>query len=269
MSDISQDNTESPQIDQAFVKGEGQMSFFLVLDGFEGPIDLLLTLAREQKVDLSKIAILPLAEQYLEFIKTAQNLDVEVAADYLVMAAWLAYLKSRLLLPDPEPEEHGEALNMADALKFQLMKLEAMQNAGRQLMARPRLGQERFTNGQPETFTVTENIAFTATLYDLIKTYGNIATAHEASTLTIASTRLYTVEEAVKRLKNLMGQSPGWSTLESFMPPGLASPMDRRSAMASHFSASLELARDGNVKIRQDNPFGSIWLNANSDKQDN
>ncbi len=249
----------SPPVDQ-----DGQLSLFVILDGFEGPIDLLLSLARDQKVDLSKIAILPLAEQYLAFINSARDLDIDVAADYLVMAAWLAYLKSRLLLPDPEPDEQDEALDMADALKFQLMKLEAMQNAGRQLMARARLGQERFANGQPETFAATENVAFTATLFDLIKTYGNIATSKENATLTIASSRLYSVEEAVKRLSSLMKRSPGWSTLQSFMPPGLSTPMDRRSAMASHFTASLELVRDGNLKIRQDNHFGPIWLSGTS-----
>jgi len=254
--------------DHASADENGQLSLFVILDGFEGPIDLLLSLARDQKVDLSKIAILPLAEQYLAFINSARDLDIDVAADYLVMAAWLAYLKSRLLLPDPEPEEQDEAMDMADALKFQLMKLEAMQNAGKQLMARAKLGQERFANGQPEVFKVTENVAFSATLYDLIKTYGNISSAKENATLTIASTRLYSVEEAVKRLKNLMGRTPGWSTLQSFMPPGLSTPMDRRSAMASHFTASLEMVRDGNLKIRQDNHFGPIWLSSTSQKHD-
>jgi segregation and condensation protein A len=267
MSDTFTEESRTPPVNQTLMDGQGQLSLFVVLDGFEGPIDLLLSLAREQKVDLSKIAILPLAEQYLAFINSAHDLDIEVAADYLVMAAWLAYLKSRLLLPDPEPDEQHEALDMADALKFQLMKLEAMQNAGRQLMASARLGRERFANGQPETFTVTENIAFTATLYDLIKTYGNIATAKETSTLTIASTRLYSVEEAVERLQNLIGRSPGWATLQSFMPPGLTSPLDCRSAMASHFSASLELVREGNLKIRQDNHFAPIWLSTASQKQ--
>ena len=252
---------ESGQIDS-----NGQMSLFVILDGFEGPIDLLLTLAREQKVDLSKIAILPLAEQYLTFIQNARDLDIDVAADYLVMAAWLAYLKSRLLLPDPEPEEQDELDNMADALKFQLMKLEAMQKAGQQLMARARLGQERFVNGQPEKFTVTENVAFTATLFDLLKTYGHMASQKEASTLTISATKLYSVEEAVERLQHLIGRSPGWSTLQSFMPPGLDSPMDKRSALASHFTASLELVRDGALKLRQESEFGPIWLSTTTNK---
>lgn len=262
MADITTPDQETTLSSSPTMDSNGQLSLFVILDGFEGPIDLLLSLAREQKVDLSKIAILPLAEQYLAFINSARDLDIDVAADYLVMAAWLAYLKSRLLLPDPEPDEQDEAMDMADALKFQLMKLEAMQNAGRQLMARARLGQQRFANGQPQTFRATENIAFTATLFDLIKTYGNIATAKEASTLTIASSRLYSVEEAVTRLVGLIGRSPGWSTLQSFMPPGLNTPLDKRSAMASHFSASLEMVRNGNLKIRQDNHFGPIWLSA-------
>ena len=244
------------------------MSLFVILDGFEGPIDLLLTLAREQKVDLSKIAILPLAEQYLAFIQNARDLDIDVAADYLVMAAWLAYLKSRLLPPDPEPEEQDELDNMADALKFQLMKLEAMQKAGQQLMALPRLGQDRFSIGQPEKFTVTENIDFTATLFDLLKTYGHMASQKEASTLTISATKLYSVEDAVKRLNQLISANlSGWSTLQSFMPPGLSTPMDRRSALASHFTASLELVRDGALKLRQDPEFGPIWLSTTSEKQ--
>ena len=258
--------SDSSTASHTTIDQHGQLSLFVILDGFEGPIDLLLSLARDQKVDLSKITILPLAEQYLAFINSARDLDIDVAADYLVMAAWLAYLKSRLLLPDPEPEDHDEAMDMTDALKFQLMKLEAMQKAGRQLMARPRLGQERFANAQPQTFSATENIAFTATLFDLIKTYGNIATAKKNAILTITSSRLYSVEEAVKRLNHLMNRSPGWSTLQSFMPLGLNTPMDHRSALASHFTASLEMVRDGNLKIRQDNHFGPIWLSATAQK---
>ena len=241
-------------------EGDGQLSLFVVLDGFEGPIDLLLTLAREQKVDLAKLAILPLAEQYLEFIQSAHDLDIEIAADYLVMAAWLAYLKSRLLLPDPDPEEQEEATDMADALKFQLMRLEAMQKASGTLMALPRLGQERYANGQPEEFTPLQTTHFKATLFDLLRAYGHIASAEDASTLTISRTQLYSVEDAVKRLSALLGSSPGWATLSSFLPEGLTNALDRRSAMASHFSASLEMVRDGEVKLRQEEAYGQIWL---------
>lgn len=254
--------------DQDFIADEPQeqLSLFLVLDGYEGPIDLLLSLAREQKVDLSRIAILPLAEQYLEYIQSARDLDIEIAADYLVMAAWLAYLKSRLLLPDPEPEEQEEAIDMADALKFQLLRLEAMQNASRQIMALPRLGRERFANGQPEAFAITTNNSFKASLVDLLRAYGHIASAQDASTLTIASTRLFSVEDAVKRLSHLLKSAPGWNTLQHYMPEGLETPLDHRSALAAHFTASLELVRDGNMKLRQDTAFGPIWL-ANTRKK--
>ena len=239
---------------------EGQLSLFVILDGFEGPIDLLLSLAREQKVDLAKLAILPLAEQYLEFVQSAQDLDIDIAADYLVMAAWLAYLKSRLLLPDPEIEDQEEALDMADALKFQLMRLEAMKKAAGTLMAMPRLGQQRFCNGQPEHFAENTTTQFAATLFDLLNAYGHIASANDAETLTIAPTHLYTIEEAVERLSALLKSSPDWTNLADFLPDSLKTALDRRSAMASHFGASLELVRDGEMKLRQDSAFGPIWL---------
>ena len=239
---------------------EDQLSLLLLLDGYEGPIDLLLSLAREQKIDLRQIAILPLAEQYLDYIQRARALDLEIAADYLVMAAWLAYLKSRLLLPDPDPEEENEAALMADALKFQLARLEAMQNAGKALMALPQLGKQRFSRGQTETFAETTTVSWNATLFDLLQAYGSITTAKSAATLTIEATRLFTVEDAVKRLSHLLERSPGWSVLQSFMPPGVNTQMDHRSALAAHFVASLELVRDGTVKLRQDSRFGPIWL---------
>jgi len=249
------------------VSDDGQMSLFVILDGYEGPIDLLLSLAREQKVDLSRIAILPLAEQYLDFINSARDLDIEIAADYLVMAAWLAYLKSRLLLPDPDADAQEETIDMADALKFQLMRLEAMQQAGPKIMALPRLGRDRHANGQPEHFSPTRSITFNATLYDLISAYGHIASAKETGKLTITSSRLYSVEEAVKRLGELLKVSPGWATLQSFLPEEFTGPLDHRSALASHFTASLELVRDGALKLRQDTAFGPIWLATTTRKQ--
>jgi segregation and condensation protein A len=252
--------------DAAPSQSQDQLSLFLVLDGYEGPIDLLLSLAREQKVDLSRIAILPLAEQYLEYIQSARDLDIEVAADFLVMAAWLAYLKSRLLLPDPDPDEQEEASDMADALKFQLQRLEAMQRASQQIMALPRLGRERFANGQPEEFATTINNSFKVDYMDLLRAYGHLASAQDASTLTIASTRLFTVEDAVKRLSHLLATAPGWDTLQAYLPEGLETPLDHRSALAAHFTASLELVRDGNMKLRQNEAFGTIWL-ANTQKK--
>ncbi|MDB2389924.1 segregation/condensation protein A [Alphaproteobacteria bacterium] len=237
-----------------------QLSLFVNLDGFEGPIDLLLSLSREQKVDLTRISILPLAEQYLEFINNARTLDLEIAADYLVMAAWLAYLKSRLLLPEPEPEQHEEIVDMADALKYQLMRLESMQQASKRLISLPRLGQQRFVRGQSENFSTTTESLWTASLYDLLACYGEIRSQGEGETLTIAATYLYSVQEAAKRLRNLIGRSPEWTVLQHFLPPGLEKPMDKRSATASHFVASLELARDGLIRLRQDANYAPLYL---------
>ena len=237
-----------------------QLSLFLDLDGFEGPIDLLLQLARDQKVDLRKIAILPLAEQYLIFVGNVRELDLEVAADYLVMAAWLAYLKSRLLLPLPDPEQAEEMGDMADALRHQLLRLEAMQQAAKRLSSRPKLGYQRFVRGAPEEFATTSEPVWTATLYDLLTCYGDIRSTGEAETLTIAATRLFSVEEATKRLRNLIGGSPEWTVLQQFLPAGLQSPMDLRSATASHFVASLELAREGLLKLRQDTHYAPLYM---------
>jgi segregation and condensation protein A len=237
-----------------------QLSLFLDLDGFEGPIDLLLQLARDQKVDLKKIAILPLAEQYLIFVNNVRELDLEVAADYLVMAAWLAYLKSRLLLPDPDPEQAEEMGDMAEALRHQLLRLEAMQRAAKHLSSRPKLGNQRFVRGAPEEFATISEPLWTATLYDLLTCYGDIKSNEEAETLTIAATRLFSVEEAAKRLRNLVGGNPEWTVLQQFLPAGLQSPMDLRSATASHFVASLELAREGLLRLRQDNHFAPLYM---------
>ena len=237
-----------------------QLALFVNLDGFEGPIDLLLNLAREQKLDLKKIAILPLAEQYLQFINDARDIDLEIAADYLVMAAWLAYLKSRLLLPDPEPEQNDEIIDMTDALRYQLLRLEAMQQAAKRLQSLPKLGQARFVRGAPEKFASSRESVWTASLYDLVACYGDIQSSVEAETLTIAATRLYSVEEASKRLRHLISSMADWTVLQNFLPPDLSRPMDVRSATASHFVASLELAREGVLRLRQDSHFAPIYL---------
>jgi len=245
-----------------------QMALFVNLDGFEGPIDLLLTLARDQKVDLTKLAILPLAEQYLAFISSAQELDLEVAADYLVMAAWLAYLKSRLLLPEPDEEVQEEVIDMTDALKFQLMRLEAMQSASKRLMDLPLLNRNRFPRGAPEIFRQSEKSLWSASLFDLLQAYGAMRSQDEASTLTIAATRLYSVQEAVSRLRKLLPTRPGWLDLQQFLPAGLKQPLDRRSAMASHFVASLELTKEGLVGLRQANAYAPLYIRAKGGHSD-
>ena len=233
----------------------------LALDGFEGPIDLLLTLARDQKVDLTRISILQLADQFLEFVAAARRVRIELAADYLVMAAWLAYLKSKLLLPEPEgaDEEPGGA-EMAAALAFQLQRLEAIRGVGARLMARPQLGRDLFARGAPEALDVEKTPVLEVSLYDLLKAYGEHRRRQETSTLTIRPLDLYSLEDALTRLSSLLGSLPDWATLASFLPGRGDGSLRARSALAATFAASLELVKEGRIELRQDGAFSPIWL---------
>lgn len=237
-----------------------QLSLFLNLDGFEGPIDVLLTLARDQKVDLAKISILQLAEQYILFINQAQLLNLELAADYLVMAAWLAYLKSRLLLPEDENDDAPSSEEMAEVLRLQLLRLEAMQHAGETLMARPRLHQDFFPRGESQRIAVNRIPVFDVTLYDLLRAYGDFRIKSEHQTLKILATELFSVEDAISRLRSLLGHVPDWQTLVSFLPSAAAGPLTQRSMVAATFAATLQLAKDGDIHLRQDDNFGPIYL---------
>ena len=232
----------------------------LDLEGYEGPIDLLLDLARDQKVDLTRISILALADQYLAFVQQARKLRLELAADYLVMAAWLAYLKSRLLLPDNEDKEEPSGAEMAAALRFQLQRLEAMRNAGERLMARPRLGHEFYPRGEAQPLAVVTTPTYQASLYDLLRAYARNAVRVEAANLTIAQLNYYAVEDALVRLRGLVGEIPNWRSIFACLPAELQDEDMRRSALASTFAASLELAREGEIQIRQDGTFGPIYL---------
>jgi len=230
------------------------------LEGYEGPIDVLLSLARDQKVDLAKISILQLADQYLAFISAARQMRLEIAADYLVMAAWLAYLKSRLLLPEPQPEDEPSGAELAAALAFQLRRLEAMQQAGVRLMARPLLGRDVFPRGVPEGLPLVSRFAYDATLYDLLKAYGDSRRRTVGGVLEIRAPELYSMDDALARLGKLLGRLPEWRTLMSFLPPNLRDGLVGRSAVASTFAASLELVRSGRAQLRQDVAFGPIYL---------
>ena len=230
------------------------------LDGYEGPIDVLLRLAREQKVDLTKISILQLADQYLAFISEARRLSLEIAADYLVMAAWLAYLKSRLLLPAPEPEDEPSAAELAEALAFQLQRLEAMQQAGVRLMARPLLGRDVFARGAPEGLQFVSRTLYDTTLYDLLKAYGDSRRRGEPAVLEIRAAELFSMDVVLTRLNKIIGKVPEWRSLMSFLPPNLRGGLVERSAVAATFAASLELARSGRLQLRQDIAFGPIYL---------
>lgn len=239
-------------------------NLMLDLDGFEGPIDVLLQLAREQKVDLTKISILALAEQYLAFVQAARRVRLELAADYLVMAAWLAYLKSRLLLPEPDGDgEEPSGAEMAAALKFQLQRLQAMRDVGALLVARPQLGRDVFARGCPESPKELTTLVYDTTLFDLLRAYGDIqGRAKGPGGLRIVSLNLYSVEEAIRRLSSFLGEMPGWKSLASFLPRDLRDPLMMRSAIASTFAASLQLCKSGDLRMRQDNAFGPIYLKA-------
>jgi len=239
----------------------GGATFVVDLDGYEGPIDVLLMLAREHKLDLTRISILALADQYLAFVADARRANLELAADYLVMAAWLAYLKSRLLLPDLGEEDEPTAEEMAEALAFQLRRLEAMQDAGQKLMARAQLNKEFFRRGAPETFRAFAAPVYEVTLFDLLKAYGDQKRRVEGRTpLLIQPWDIYTVEDALKRIRGLLGAMPDWESLWQFLPEGVMKGLVARSAMASTFAASLELVREGKIKLRQSGPFGPIYL---------
>ena len=233
----------------------------LDLDGYEGPIDVLLTLAREQKVDLTKIRILPLVDQYLAFIRGILHRRLEVAADYLVMAAWLAYLKSRLLLPDPpSEEEEPSAEDMAATLAFQLQRLEAMQKAGAKLMAGTLLGRDVFARGFPERFDVDARVRWDVTLYELLTAYADHKRRTDYSRLRIAATELYSMDDALQRLSERLGQMPLWEALSSFLPADIRDGLVFRSAVAATFLAALELAKSGKLDLRQAERFGPILV---------
>jgi segregation and condensation protein A len=232
----------------------------LDIDGWEGPLDLLLTLARSQKVDLARISILALVEQYLAFIADAKKLKLEIAADYLVMAAWLAYLKSCLLLPkdaeaDPSPEE------LALRLQLRLQRLAAMREAGARLIARDRIGRDVFLRGAPEGLRVVRKAAWEAELYDLIAAYGAVRGRSEPAVHIVSRRPVMTLEEALLRVERLLGARMDWATLESFLPETQDGEF-RKSCLASSFVATLELARTGRVELDQKAPFAPLYIRA-------
>ncbi len=247
-------------------EAEARPALLLDLDGFEGPLDLLLALAREQKVDLARISILQLADQYLAFIARMRREDFDLAADYLVMAAWLAYLKSRLLLPEPPAEDEPGAEEMAAALAFQLRRLEAMREVGQELVHRPRLGLDMFARGAPEQLLPRPATEWQANLYELLTAYAERRRRRAAGTLHIELSDLYSVESALRRLEAMFGRLPRWTALLSLLPPGLSG-LAKRSATAAHFVAVLELVRQGRLNVRQEGgAFGPIWLRAEGEK---
>jgi segregation and condensation protein A len=236
-------------------------ALIIEVDGFEGPLDLLLTLARSQKVDIAKISVLKLADQYLAFVETARRHRLELAADYLVMAAWLTFLKSRLVLPQPAGAEAAGAEEMAAQLRWRLARLQMMRDAAVRLLARDRLGRDVFARGAPEPITVVRMRKHADTMYDLLTAYSQQRVRKLGHRVyEMVRSPVYLIEEARARIERMLGHIPSWSALTRFMPLDWGMGVRRRSALASTFSAALELTRDGKLEMRQMSAFGEIFL---------
>ena len=230
------------------------------VDGFAGPLDLLLELARRQKVDLARISILALADQYLRFIEDARRLRLELAADYLVMAAWLAYLKSRLLLPGPPRGEEPSAEDLAAALAIRLQRLEVIREASRRLAERPRLGRDFFARGMPEPVVTSTVAEWDASLYDLLSAYAAERQKHALARVTLPKRHVWSLVEAREALQKLVGVAVEWTVLDDYLAAFVLEPSMRRTVRASAFVATLELVREGVLDVQQDRAFASIWV---------
>ena len=231
------------------------------VEGFEGPLDLLLALARTQKVDLAKISVLALAQQYLDFITEARRLRLEIAADYLVMAAWLAFLKSKLLLP-AEPSEEGEptGAELAALLAFRLKRLDAMREASAQLMTRKRLGRDVFARGLPEPIRISRQSVYGANVYDLLKAYSQQRQRMAVRSWRLPPRSVWSLKEARGELERLIGMTLDWAPLDGLIAEFLVDPELRRTALASSFTASLEMTREGALEIRQAKSFAPLLV---------
>ena len=251
-----------------------QLDLFLInIDGFEGPLDLLLTLAKEQKVDLLEISILDLASQYLLFIDKMKSIDIDLAADYLVMAAWLAYLKSKLLLPDEDDEETSPH-ELSAILAFRLRRLEAMREASAKLMTRNRIGIHLFRRGMPEPIFLIKNFNHRDNLFDLMSSYSGIRNSNFDNEWKPKRFPVFSIEDARKRLESMLGQAINWTKIEDFLPTNTDNSVEailyRKSSLASIFSASLELSKEGIIEISQNKSFGSIKFKyKESEQKDN
>lgn len=235
--------------------------FNISLNSYEGPIDLLLDLARKQKVDLSEISILDLAEQYIDFINKYQDIHLEIAADYLVMAAWLTYLKSRLLLPKEEKTEDHTPEELEEALKYQLQRLEAFQLISKKLYKRALIGRDVFYGGSSEGLKVKYKITYSSTLFDLLRAYSSIIQKDEkVNHLTIAYSELYSVDNAIQRLKEIFGDITEWTNILKLIPKFDSNKIVNKSILSSNFVASLELAKNGYIDVKQNNVFGNIFV---------
>ena len=254
-------NTEAQPFDIEFEeRASDEPALMVDVEGFEGPLDLLLMLARQQKVDLSKISILALADQYLAFIEAARKLRIELAADYLVMAAWLAYLKSRLLLPEPAAPDGPSAEEMANALAWRLKRLEAFREVATRLMGRPQLDRDVFGRGDPEPIADIKHPQWSATLYDLLSAYSVQRNRHALANLRYAQRSVWSLAEARSAIERLIGRAGDWTSLDEYLITYVVEPSMRPTVLASSLAATLELVREGQMEVHQHTAFAPIFV---------
>ncbi len=246
--------------DLAADRASDEPALIVDVEGFEGPLDLLLTLARSQKVDLAKISILALADQYLIFIEAARRLRLELAADYLVMAAWLAYLKSRLLIPEPAGAAGPTAEDMATALALRLKRLEAFRGVAERLIARPQLDRDVFVRGRPEPVAHIKHPEWSATLYDLLSAYAAQRQKQALGHVRVPHRTVWSLAEARTVLDRLVGLSGDWARLDEFLVAYVVEPALRQTVLASSFAATLEMVREGLLEVHQQTAFAPIYL---------
>jgi len=248
------------QVDFDLVQAAGEPAFTVDLDGFEGPLDLLLELARRQRVDLTRISILALAEQYLEFVEAARKLRLELAADYLVMAAWLAYLKSRLLLPEQQETDGISAEEMATALAQRLRRLEAIRQVAEQLLNRPQLGREVFQRGLPEPIAEIKKPEWSASLYDLLSAYADRRQTQARSFVRMPKRTVWSLAEARAAVEKLIGGATDWCVLDEYLIAYMVEPSLAATVRASSFAATLELVREGRMEVHQHAAFAPLYV---------
>jgi segregation and condensation protein A len=258
-------NSDGQALDTALAneRAADEPAFVVDVEGFEGPLDLLLALARQQKVDLAKISILALADQYLAFIEEARKLRLELAADYLLMAAWLAYLKSRLLLPDVTSEEGQNAAALASALALRLKRLEAIRTVAEQLLGRAQLDRDIFRRGQPEPIAHIKHPEWTATLYDLLSAYAQQRQRSALSHVRVAQRSVWSLAEAREALERLIGRSADWARLDEYLLAFVVDPNLARTVFASSFASTLELVREGVMEVQQHAAFAPLYVRRN------
>ena len=241
-------------------RAEDEPALIVDVEGFEGPLDLLLTLARNQKVDLAKISILALADQYLAFIEQARQLRLELAADYLVMAAWLAYLKSRLLLPETDEAEGPTAEDMANSLALRLKRLEAFRAVAQELMGLPQLSRDVFARGAPEAIVDIKHPQWKATLYDLLSAYAAQRQKRALAHVELPHRTVWSLADARTALERLIGSATDWTRLDQYLIAYVVEPSQRATVMASSFASTLELVREGLIELHQHAAFAPLYL---------